>query len=99
MGQSQSLEQNRQRFRNSLTAEQIGILENKEMTQNQKKKAFKGSLNDEQKAMLRENNQLNQQQKNEFRHSTAAEEQNKQMMQYRGENSDNSAGGNGNGQR
>lgn len=38
MEQNQVNQQYQERFRASLTQEQIGILENKEMTQNQKKK-------------------------------------------------------------
>jgi hypothetical protein len=43
---------NNERFRNSLTADQVSILENKEMTRNQKREAFRNSLTAEQLDMI-----------------------------------------------
>lgn len=73
-------QQNRERFRASLTEEQKNILENREMNQNEKKKAFKKSLNEQQRTMLREDEQLRKEQKNMFKNS-ASEEQKQQMRQ------------------
>jgi TolB-like protein len=97
MGQSQEKQQNREKFRNSLTEEQIAILGNKEMKQNQKRKTFMNSLTEQQCNMLQENQELRQQQRNEFRNDNASGEQSRQMIQN-GTNTRNSAGKNGNGQ-
>jgi hypothetical protein len=74
--------QYRERFRTSLTQEQKDILQNRQMTQNEKRKAFRACLSEEQKTMLRENQELRKEQKNMFRNN-ASEEQKQQMRQNR----------------
>ena len=87
--------QYRERFRASLTEEQKGILENREMTQNEKRKAFRACLTEEQQTMLRENQELRKQQKNIFRNS--ASEEHKQQIRQNKENTRTQTGKQGRG--
>lgn len=54
--------QNNEKFRNSLSEEQIGILQNKAMNQKQKRSAFMNSLSEQQCSMLMEKQQIRQHQ-------------------------------------
>lgn len=57
-GQTADNKQIRDKFRNSLTPEQISILENQQMNRDERKKAFMESLSAEQIELLREQNQV-----------------------------------------
>lgn len=75
-------EQNRERFRATLTEDQVAILENQEMTRNQRRRAFRALLSDHQREMLREHREVRKQQRNEFR-NCVSEEQRRQRQQVR----------------
>lgn len=82
--QSVMKEQTRERFRNSLSEEQIALLENREMTRSQKRKAFMASLSAEQRNMLRDNQSVRQQTRNEMCVGQGSGEQEAKVFRYRG---------------
>jgi hypothetical protein len=90
-GQSAVTQQNQNKFRASLTPDQVSILENKQMSNEEKRNAFMQSLSSEQRILLNEQNKERAQQveknKNESANEESIKEQQKLQLRRQSEGS------------